>query len=291
MANQEEVSGTLIERWIAWSSGVKNFRDRLLKGLGLVALLFLVSSLYLLRHDEPSEHMVPHVFSVFLELALGLFFIEMIWKGHEKREEEKQKRDQLRFLKSHMFQGQMQELFVANFYAMKSPSISFQRIWEDSKRGGFTQLKINADEKNISYGSEGAEQAVLLVFLEYLKAKSVWERFTELAIMFGFGKIVGEMNDILQCILEVEELRGHDKGGHVDQVSLLLKIHEIDKTRAPDDKLMARLEKITKQGILKFIEYAEDLSQHEPRMFDQLIQSYIRAMQRYISVKGRQESL
>ncbi|NOS82724.1 MAG: hypothetical protein HOP32_14190 [Nitrospira sp.] len=255
MVNSEKDPDTFLERLLA--------QKELLSGLAVAAGIFLLWSLYVLGHDDSSEHLVPHVFSVLLELLLGVIVIELLWRGHEKREERKQRETQLRFIKSYMFQARMRDLFKKNFGALNERS-------EVTLEGCFSKPYLKSDQasykKLLGYQSEELKAGVII---EYVKAEGVWHEFLTLAIMFSIGRIVKDMTEILQLIDEVKSVIQPDSCNSIAPDVLAAKLQQ-DKCQ----KLKEKLEQIMKDGILKFWDYADELNRFEKEKFNALKKSY-----------------
>lgn len=277
MANQEEVSGTHLNRLFDWLGDLKYSREVTVYPLLALAFVFLAMAWWLLGHDEFFEHIVPHVFSVVLELFLALVVIEIVWRSREKREEMKQRETQLRHIKCYMFQAPMRNLFAVNFGELESPDIKFENIRDAGNREDFRgqfedlKLKLAKDGKklgNISYKVGGADK----VFLEYMKAEEeVWEKFLDLAVKFSFPPIVKDMTEILSYI---DQARRAVAPKVVDKKEALKVFEDIVSKQSKlqlKPELQSKIEEIMKKGILKFIEYAKDVKEHDPDMFTPLM--------------------
>lgn len=273
----ECIPGSLIDRIMVWLGARKNVRDKLLGGLlfGVVGLLGF--SWWLLRDsDEFLEHITPHAFAVSLELFLGLIFIEILWRNLEKKEETKQRQTQLRHIKNYMFQASMRSLFRTNFQGLHSPRISFTQIKDVGMYGDLTALKQQItkegvlDPQKLSY-EKGAEAEI---FLEYVKAEeTVWKHLLQLAIMFNFPDIVRDMTEIGSCIAQAKIVIG----SNLTKAALESFLSKEHKTPL-EEQLQMHIEKIIKAGILKFIEFAEDVREcdkvNNTEMFEPLMNSF-----------------
>jgi hypothetical protein len=273
----ECIPGSLIDRIMVWLGARKNVRDKLLGALlfGVVGLLGF--SLWLLGASEFLKHITPHAFAVSLELFLGLIFIEILWRNLEKKEETKQRQTQLRHIKNYMFQASMRSLFRANFQGLQSPRINFTQIKEVGMYGDLRALKKEItkegvlDPQKLSY-KKGAEAEI---FLEYVKAEEqVWKHFLQLAIMFNFPEIVRDMTEIGGCIAQAKVVIGSNPLTKSALESFLLK----EQKTPQEEKLQMHIEKIIKAGILKFIEFAEDVREcdkvNRTEMFEPLMNSF-----------------
>jgi hypothetical protein len=81
---------------------------------------------------EALKHMIPHLFAVSLELFLAVILIELLWRKHEKDQEEEERSTQLRLIKSKMFQAEMLELFKANFKALDAVKMDWCKEEKDN---------------------------------------------------------------------------------------------------------------------------------------------------------------
>ncbi len=100
------------------------------------------------------------------------------------------------FIKSYMFRTAMRPLFIGNFAALESPSISMFRIRQATMED---LRKIREEANSIKYRST---EDMELVIIEYVKAEHVWHSFSfmERAITYNFEEIFHDMIYILQEI-------------------------------------------------------------------------------------------
>jgi hypothetical protein len=233
---------------------------------------------YLLRGEEPPQSHKAHYLAVALELLLGFLLVELIWHGHEKREQEREKqkeidkkKEQLRHIKSYMFHARMRTLFIANFMAIKSSSISLGNLLKADPKIPI----VKPDIELIHYETQSAKIGVIQ---EYVKATDVWEKFLELGIMFGFEHMVREMTRILQLVAEVKELFPSESINNMPA-------HEFAAQLAQDlhTDLVDQFEPIISTGIVKFYEYLEDLRQSDQKLFYNLRAFYSRAYERELA--------
>jgi len=219
------------------------------------------------------ESFSVHALAVSLELLLGFMIIEIVWKHHERREREQQKREererlererrrQLRYIKSHMFQAPMLTLFQANFRALEPSSVTIENI--------LNQSYCRDEVGKIAYKDDDELKGRAIV--EYFKAeKEVWQKFLELGILFGFGQVVVDMTEILRLIQRVRNLVGETLMKCVEPAEI------VETIRRMDPHLLQELEnRILKPGVLKFIDYVEELRSEDLGLLESLMACYAR---------------
>lgn len=220
-----------------------------------------------------AESFSVHALAVSLELLLGFMIIEIVWKHHERREREQLKREerarlererrrQLRYIKSHMFQAPMLTLFQANFRALEPSSVTIANILNQS---------YSSDEvSTIAYKEDDELKGRALV--EYFKAeKEVWQKFLELGILFGFGQVVVDMTEILRLIQRVKNLVGESMMKCAEPAEI------VETIKRMDPPLLQELEnRILKPGVVKFIDYVEELRSEDLGLLESLMACYAR---------------
>ena len=223
--------------------------------------------------DTHTESFSVHALAVSLELLLAFMMIEIVWKHHEQKESAQQKREekekvererrrQLRYIKSHMFQAPMLTLFKANFRALEPSTITIGNILNRSY--------CREDLTKIAYKQDDELKGRAIV--EYIKLeKEVWQRFLELGILFGFGQIIVDMTEMLRNIQRIRNLVGEEmmKDGQPGAI--------VDAIRRIDSSFLHELDtKMLKPGIFKFIEYVEELRSEDLGLFESLMKCYAR---------------
>jgi hypothetical protein len=161
-----------------------------------------------------------------------------------------------------MFQAPMLALFKANFRALEPSTITIANI--------LNQSYCPEDLTHIAYKQDDELKGRAII--EYIKIeKDVWQKFLELGILFGFGQIIVDMTEMLRSIQRIRNLVGEDmmKG---DQPAAL-----VDAIRRMDSGLLQELDTtMLKPGILKFIEYVEELRSEDLGLFESLMKCYVR---------------
>jgi hypothetical protein len=231
------------------------------------------------------KHIVPHIFAVFVELLAAVVLIELLLRKHEKDRESEVRKDQLRHIKSYMFQASMRRLFEINFKHLEKEELrNFTKIRNagnaDKFKRAFRKLKNEvADEEKEDDGNKRfivrvedikyKNDPVGKIFLEYVYAeKEVWIEFLVLATRFNFPRVVKEMTDILNCIAQAKKAAS----GHGMELEEFLSDPAMLRG---SPVLLSKIEMIVKTGILKFIEFAEDVRESDKRMFDALMESFL----------------
>jgi hypothetical protein len=204
---------------------------------------------------------------IWVAARVGVIVIELLWRGHEKREERNQRKTQLRHIKSYMFHARLQDLFRDNFNALEEPSSitlknCFSTEYPKSDQG------VEELRQSLRYKDKVDEKMAKAIH-EYVKAEDVWREFQNLAVMFNFGMIVGDMTEILHLVADVKRMIPADE-------SLDRKLQALTENLRQDanQKLKKDLEKIMKDGILKFWNYADELRRKDQKLFSALKESY-----------------
>src|SRR5512139_1318664 len=177
-------------------------RERLVV-LVLVAVgLLALSALFLwLEHVTHFEFLL-HVAAIPLEILLGAFLVER-WLA---RKEKDGKRRQLMYLKSYLFRAEMRQVFISNFNALASPTISLAGLRDDP----LPELRWVRDHiTEVVYRSDEEMERVVL---EYVRARHAFQVFMEWAATNDFESIFQDMLYILHFIQDVERFREGSPG-------------------------------------------------------------------------------
>jgi len=216
--------------------------------LGLVA----ASGIILLFHHYLHYEFFLHLAAIPLDILIAVFIVEKYLEHHEQKE----KRRQLMYIKSFMFRSDMRNLFITNFHALKNPSLTMTRI----KAASLDELRaMRTAAEEIEYKSLETMEPVIL---EYVKAESVWHSFMERAITNNFEGIFFDMIFILHFIYDVKLF----KENNPDKLFIL----EAEKR----DPLMVKARKVLHDGIKAFLDYAIQLKEKQPAMFDEVMADY-----------------
>ncbi len=216
-------------------------------------VLILAALLFLYVEKLTHEEFFLHLAAIPLEVLLAVFIVERLLERRAARE----KRRQLMFIKSHLFRAEMRSLFIRNFDALKSPALSMPLI----KYASLAELKrMRKEAERVEYQSLAAMEPVIM---EYVMAKPVWQQFLTQAIHYNFEDIIVDMIYILNFIQDV----------------LLVKethpASEFIEAAAHNDALMRKSRKVLEDGIKKFLDYAIELKEKHPDMFEELLDDYV----------------
>jgi len=223
-----------------------------IKNLWMYVLFIAVSAAILLLEHLLHFEFLFHVAAIPLEILVAVFIVEKYTERHERKE----KRRQLMYIKSTMFRSDMRSLFITNFHALKTPNLSMTRI----KAASLEELRaMRAATEAVEYKSVEAMEPVIL---EYVKAEGVWRSFMERAINYNFEEIFFGMIDILHFLFDVKLF----KENNPDKMFIL----EAEK-REP---LMRKARKVLHDGIKAFLDYAIELKEKQPAMFDEVMADY-----------------
>jgi len=197
-----------------------------------------------------------HAAAIPLEVLVAVFIVEKFLESREIKE----KRRQLMYIKSYMFRSEMRSLFIENFAALKTPPITMRMI-RNASAEELREFRRRAE--TIEYASLEAMEPVID---EYVRAERVWHEFKERAITYNFENIFLDMINILHFIYDVKLYK--------EKNPRQLFIHEAVK-REP---LMKKTSKILTDGIKLFLDYAIELKETQPEMFDEMMGDYEMSM-------------
>jgi len=197
-----------------------------------------------------------HIAAIPLEILVAVFIVEKFLENREIKE----KRRQLMYIKSYMFRSEMRSLFIADFAALKTPPITMRMI----RNATLEELRdMRRRAEKIEYASLEAMEPVID---EYVKAERVWHEFKERAITYDFENVFLDMIAILHFIYDVKLYK--------ERIPRQLFIREAAKR----DDLMKKTSKILTDGIKLFLDYAIELKESRPEMFDEMMIDYEMSM-------------
>jgi len=237
------------------------------KNLSFYIGLLGASIIFLALERATHIEFLLHLAAIPLEVLLAVFIVERFLTQREKKE----RRRHLMFIKSYLFRSEMRNLFIANFDALKFPPVTMSKM----KASSLEDLKqMRSDAERLEYRSP---QAMEPVIMEYAKTESVWHKFREWAITYDFEDIFQDMIYILHFIYDVKLF----KENNPDK----LFIYEAEKRPL----LMQKVRKVLGDGIQKFLDYAIELKEKQPGMFEELIADYeLSAQIRGMQSKGQE---
>jgi hypothetical protein len=217
----------------------------------VVALLFL-SAFFLFLEQITHFEFLLHLAAIPLEILLGGFLVERYLASKEK---EKRTR-QLMFIKSCLFRSEMRNVFIANFNALIKPSITMSEI----RRASLAELKeLRHTLHEIEYRSIEDMEPIIL---EYVNSYEVFYGFMEWAIAHDFENIFEDMIFILHFIHDVKLYKKHNPNS-------LFIYHARSRP-----ELMDRVYRVLTNGIVKFLDYAIELKEKQPIVFEELLSDY-----------------
>ena len=221
----------------------------LLMIIGLPAL----SGLFLwLEHVTHFEFLL-HVAAIPLEILAGAFLVER-WLA---RKEKEGKRQQLMYLKSYLFRSEMRNVFISNFSALARPALSLEWI-RDAGLGELVRARDGITA--LEYRSPAAMEEVLG---EYVHARHVFQTFMEWAAAHDFEPIFHDMIYILHFIQDFQLYKKQNP----ERLFM-------DEVQA-HPRMAAKVEKILRDGVVKFLDYAIELRQKEPEVLEELLDDYL----------------
>jgi len=222
------------------------------RNIVLYVVLLAASAIFLVIESLTHIEFMFHLAAIPLEILLVVFIVQRYLDSREKKE----KRRQLMFIKSYFFRSDMRNLFLANFGALKSPRLTMSEI-RSSSLGELRKMRKATG--TIEY--ESLEKMEFII-MEYVKAQYVWQNFMDRAITYDFEDTFHDMIYILNFIQDVKLF----KDNNPDK----LFIHEAEK----DDYMMIKVKKVLGDGIQKFLDYAIELKERQPDMFNQIMSDY-----------------
>jgi hypothetical protein len=173
-----------------------------------------------------------------------------------ERREQKARKQQLMFLKSCMFRLELRDLYTADFLALKSPSLTFGMI----KAATLEQLRYMRREADVvEYRSP---EEIETVIAEYVEAEGVWRGFMNMAREEGFDDIFQDMLSVMHFVSDVKTFK------RLNPAKLFA------REAAKDLASMERVTRILGDGIRKYLDYAIELKEKQPDLFDQVIGDY-----------------
>ena len=210
------------------------------------------SAVFLVLENLTQWEFLFHVAAIPLEILFAVFIVERFLELREAKE----KRRQLMFIKSHLFRSDMRPLFLADLAALKSPDITVEKV----RRASLDELReLRRQAETVEFKSLEAMEPVII---EYVRAEPVWHGFKERAITYNFESIFQDMIGILHFTGDVKLFK--------ENFPQRLFVHEAAKR----PELLARARKILTDGIHSFLDYAVELKEKQPVMFEEMMADY-----------------
>lgn len=215
-------------------------------------ILIVTSAVFLILERITHIEFLLHLAAIPLEVLVAVFIVHRYLDNRENKE----KRSQLMYIKSLLFRLEMRNLFITNFNALESPSITMSKI----KNSSLEQLKqMRADAVDVKYKSPEAMESVIA---EYVKAEDVWNNFMDRAVIYSFDEIFQDMVYILHLVCDVKIFNET----HSDRMF----IHEA----LNNESLRNKVNTVLGDGIRKFLDYAIELKEKNASMFHDIISEY-----------------
>jgi hypothetical protein len=228
-------------------------RERLTVFLLMVLGLPALSGFFLWLEHATHVEFLLHVAAIPLEILVGAFLVER-WLA---RKEKEGKRRQLMYLKSYLFRSEMRNVFISNFAGLARPAISLAWIREA------TLEQLTAARDGIAAPEYRSDEHLELIVAEYVRARRVFQTFMEWAVTNDFEPIFHDMIYILHFIQDVQLFQEQNPGRSFVAEARL------------HPRLFAKVEKILRDGVVKFLDYAIELRQKEPEVFEELLDDYL----------------
>jgi len=218
----------------------------------MIAGLLASSAVVLVVAHITHVEFLLHVAAIPIEVLVAVVIVERWLQKREARE----KKRQLMYIKSWMFRGGMRPLFIANFRALQSPSLTFAQI----RAAGIVELRqLRARADTVTYRSPQAAESVIR---EYVKAQPIWTSFLERAIAFNFEDVFHSMIGMLHFIEDVRLFQqAHPNGSYLEDAPC-------------GDPGRSRAYRIIGDGIRLFLDYAIELKAEHPVIFDEVLRDY-----------------
>ena len=160
------------------------------------------------------------------------------------------------YIKSYMFRSDMRSLFLTNFAGLEAPEITMAKI-KNASLDELRQMRRQAEV--VTYKSAEAMESIIQ---EYAKALPVWLNFMERAITYNFESIFLDMIYIIHFADDYRTFKDLNPGK--------LFISEATK----NEGLMVKVRKILADGIQKFLDFAIELKEKQPQVFQDLMTDF-----------------
>jgi hypothetical protein len=225
---------------------------KLAGNIGIYVLFISASALFLIIEYLTHIEFFLHLAAIPMEVLVAVFIVERFLAKKEQQE----RRRHLMFIKSYMFRSNMRSLFTANFNALQKPAVTFTKI----RGAGLEELRQwRREAETVEYKSPQAMESVIM---EYVKAQPTWMSYMERAITYNFEEIFHDMIYILHFISDVQAF--------VAAYPHNLFIDEAMK----DEGMMRKVQKVLSDGIRRFLDYAIELKEKQPAMFNDVLSDY-----------------
>ncbi len=219
----------------------------------LPLLLIAISAQFLVIEYFTHITFMAHLAAIPLEILAGALIVE---RYLEKKEKNKKKK-QLLHIKSFLFRSELQNVFIMNFNGLRSPKISMKLIL-NSNLPELRELRKQAE--HLIYDTP---QSVEKIIYEYIKVQHIFQQFIDWAITNDFDPIFHDMIYILHFIQDVKQVKKMNP-----HKSLMSEI-------AKNQELVEKTDRVLSDGVKKFLDYAIELKEDYPDVFDVLMEDYV----------------
>jgi hypothetical protein len=220
----------------------------LFAGAGLVAL----SALFLWIEHLTHVTFLAHMAAIPLEILVGAIVVER-WLASRERDT---RRRQFMYMKSYIFRSELRTVFISNFAGLVQPQISLEWIRTASPQ----EMRAVRDAiTELRYKSPAVVDGILA---EYVRSRHVFLTFLDWAATNDFEPIFHDMIFILHFIQDVDTFKQRNPD----------RVFADEAARFP--RLQAKVDKILRDGVVKFLDYAIELREHEPLVFEELLEDY-----------------
>lgn len=219
----------------------------------LVVVLLLFSGVFLYVEAVTHNEFMYHLAAIPLEIIVGALIVERYLAMRQKQTRARQ----FMFIKSCLFRSELRNLYLTNFGALAKPAMTMENI----KAADLKELRqMRAAAEAIEYSSPEAMEPVIM---EYVNAYNVFFGFMEWAINSEYEVLFHDMVYLLHFIHDVKLYKRQNPKG--------LFIHEA----LSHPELMNTVHQVLTEGIKKFLDYAIELKEKQPAVFDELMADYI----------------
>jgi hypothetical protein len=226
----------------------ERYSTLLLVGAGLVSL----SAVFLWIEHLTHVQFLAHVAAIPLEILVGAIVVER-WLASRERET---RRRQFMYMKSYIFRSELRNVFISNFAGLVQPQISLEWI----RTASALELRAVRDAiTELRYRSPAVVEGILA---EYVRSRGVFLTFLDWAATNDFEPIFHDMIFILHFIQDIDTFKQRNPG----------RLFAEEAARFP--RLQAKVDKILRDGVVKFLDYAIELREQEPLVFEELLEDY-----------------
>jgi hypothetical protein len=212
-----------------------------------------LSALFLWLEHRTHVEFLLHLAAIPIEILIGGVIVERWMAGREKEG----KRQQLMYFKSYLFRSDMRMVFISNFSALVKPAITLEWI----RGASLAELRAAHDGiTELEYSSPAAKEEVLG---EYVRARHVWQTFMEWAATNDFESIFHDMIFLLHFVQDMQAYKAQNPERLFVEAA------------ATHPRLRAKMDKVLRDGVVKFLEYAIELREKEPEVIEELLDDYL----------------